>query len=207
MHLALDSALGSGSAAVCAGGKLLAHQEIAGKGMQAKLLVSTIEQVLALAGVGYEELDSIICTTGPGTFTGIRIALATARAIGFTAHKPVKGVSTLACIAYGFGAPCMAILPAGKDMVYAQHFSEKLQQQSDAVLISNSELSTVNIPIVTATVSDLVDAEQCIAQKIALNAALIGKLAMDAQAAHLLTAPDPLYIRPPDITTPKTKIA
>lgn len=206
MYLTLDSALGSGSAAIGAGGKLLAFEEIAEKGAQGKLLVTLIEKSMAAANVQYRDLTQVVCTIGPGGFTGIRIALATARAIGFSAHIPVQGVNTLTCLAYGFARPCMAILPAGKGMVYAQAFGESLAALSEPGLVAISDLEKVKMPMITATVSEIFGADKYITQKIELNAALLVRLAMDSKTAHVLTLPEPLYIRPPDITVPAAPI-
>lgn len=205
MHLALDSALGSGSAAIYAGDKLLAFREIPEKGAQAKLLVSTIEYVLNKAGIGYADLEYVACTVGPGGFTGIRIALATARAIGFTAQKPVMGVGTLACIAYGFGGACMAILPSGKGMVYAQRFGAHLETNAEPALFPIADLSKLTVPIITASASEIHGLDAALlAAKIEINASLVGRMLGAEHTAHLVLPPEPLYVRPPDISMPKT---
>lgn len=97
----------------------------------------------------------------------------------------------------------MAILPAGKGMVYAQQFGENLKSVSEGALFPVAELAKVNVPIITASVSEIHDLDaSLLTKKIELNAELLGMMATDTKAAHLFGAPEPLYIRPPDITMP-----
>lgn len=62
---------------------------------QAENLMPMIESVMEQGGVSYDSLDLIGVTKGPGAFTGMRIAMATAKTIGLATGKPVAGVSTL----------------------------------------------------------------------------------------------------------------
>lgn len=96
--LALDTACGKGSVALADGGNIIVFKEDTVKNAQAKNLLPMMESVLQQAGVNYPDLSAIACTVGPGSFTGIRIALSAARAIALVTKVPVRGVSTLACL-------------------------------------------------------------------------------------------------------------
>ncbi|MDE3134269.1 MAG: tRNA (adenosine(37)-N6)-threonylcarbamoyltransferase complex dimerization subunit type 1 TsaB, partial [Acidobacteriota bacterium] len=61
----------------------------------AQRLLALIQELLERAGAGWEEVDRIAVGTGPGTFTGLRIGIATAEALAAATGTPVLGVSTL----------------------------------------------------------------------------------------------------------------
>src|SRR5262249_40904154 len=91
--LALDAALARCSAAVVADEELLAeHQQSATQG-HAALLPVMANDVLAKSGIVATSLDLIAVTVGPGSFTGIRAALALAHGIALATGKPIVGVT------------------------------------------------------------------------------------------------------------------
>ncbi len=68
---------------------------------QARLVLRAADELMHAAGVTPDELDGIVVGTGPGSFTGIRIGLATARGLALALNVPVAGVSTLEAFAGG----------------------------------------------------------------------------------------------------------
>lgn len=62
---------------------------------QAERLVPMVAEVLGRAGLAFGDLARVVVTVGPGSFTGIRVGLATARGLGLALGVPVLGVSTL----------------------------------------------------------------------------------------------------------------
>jgi len=96
--LAFDAA---SSWASCA---LLIDGELAGErhGEPRSLLAATAE-LSAATGIGLADVDALVVGTGPGSFTSIRVGLATARALGFALAVPAAGVSSLR--AYAGGTP------------------------------------------------------------------------------------------------------
>jgi tRNA threonylcarbamoyladenosine biosynthesis protein TsaB len=81
-------------------------------------VLEDIHGLLSEAGLTREDLDALAVGTGPGSFTGVRIALATARALAFALDLPAAGVSTLAAVAAG--APgAVPIIDAKRGEVFA----------------------------------------------------------------------------------------
>ena len=109
--LAIDTSCCAASAAVVERGQiepLVAETRVMARG-QAEALVPMVEDAMARIERGAASLDRIAVTTGPGSFTGIRVGVALARAMGLALGVPVVGVSTLAA----FAASLLATLRPG----------------------------------------------------------------------------------------------
>ena len=86
-----------------------------------------IARVMDRAGLEFAALDRIAVTTGPGSFTGLRVGIAAARGIALAAGKPAIGLSTLAAFAAPLVAaddtlPVVVAIDARHDHVYLQVF-------------------------------------------------------------------------------------
>jgi tRNA threonylcarbamoyladenosine biosynthesis protein TsaB len=99
--LAIDTALDACAAAVLdtEAGKVIALESQAMKRGHAEALMPLIGRVMREAGTGFTDLGRIAVTTGPGSFTGLRVGLSAARGIALAANKPVVGVTTLTAYA------------------------------------------------------------------------------------------------------------
>src|SRR5689334_8791623 len=104
--LAIDTALDACAAAVLdtSAGKLIAQESEGMKRGHAEALMPMIARVMKASGVPFVALDRIAVTTGPGSFTGLRVGLSAARGIGLAAGKPVVGLTTL----MAFAAPIVS---------------------------------------------------------------------------------------------------
>lgn len=114
------------SAAHCAAALLLPDQvvrrlEPMEKG-QAERLMPMLEEVLAEAGIGWRDLKAIAVGTGPGNFTGVRIAVAAARGLALGLGIPAVGVTRLEALAYGLPRPLRVVEDARRGEVYVQDF-------------------------------------------------------------------------------------
>src|SRR5580698_2238559 len=99
--LAIDTALDACAAGVLdtEAGRLIAQESQAMKRGHAEALMPLIARVIEQSGIAFTALDRIAVTTGPGSFTGLRVGLSAARGIALAADKPVVGLSTLTAYA------------------------------------------------------------------------------------------------------------
>jgi tRNA threonylcarbamoyladenosine biosynthesis protein TsaB len=99
--LAIDTALDACAAAVLDtdATRTIARESQAMKRGHAEALMPLIGRVIKASGIAFAGLDRIAVTTGPGSFTGLRVGLSAARGIALAANKPVVGVTTLTAYA------------------------------------------------------------------------------------------------------------
>ena len=92
---------------------------------QAELLFPRLATLLARNGAGYADLGRIAVTSGPGSFTGLRIGLSAARGLGLALSIPVLGIPSLLALSLAApaGAPALVLLDARRDEAYVQHFA------------------------------------------------------------------------------------
>lgn len=101
--LAFDTACDACSVALWRDGAVVARRARAMQRGQSEALVPMIDEVMREAGCDFTALSAAAVTNGPGAFTGLRIGLATARAISLAADRPVLGISTFDAIAFAAG--------------------------------------------------------------------------------------------------------
>jgi tRNA threonylcarbamoyladenosine biosynthesis protein TsaB len=125
--LAIDTALDACAAGVLDtdAGKLIAHESQAMKRGHAEALMPLISRVIEQSGITFASLDRIAVTTGPGSFTGLRVGLSAARGIALAAGKPVVGLTTLTAyaapiVSQNAERPVISAIDARHDHVYFQ---------------------------------------------------------------------------------------
>ena len=143
--LAFDTSAAHCAAALLWDGGLVLRDEPMEKG-QAERLVPLLEEVLAEAGLVWGDLKAIAVGTGPGNFTGIRIAVAAARGLALALGVPAIGVARLEALAYGRPRPLTVRIDAKRGQVYAQDFPNGLAELRDA----DGPLTDVTVPLAAA---------------------------------------------------------
>ena len=119
MILSIDSSAVTASAALTDGDNVI-RSEFVNKGLtHSETLLPMIKRVMG--DVAYSELEAIAITAGPGSFTGVRIGVATAKGLAFKLSTPCIPVSTLEAIAYNFvneNAVICAVMDARRMQFY-----------------------------------------------------------------------------------------
>ncbi|MEO1112630.1 MAG: tRNA (adenosine(37)-N6)-threonylcarbamoyltransferase complex dimerization subunit type 1 TsaB [Pseudomonadota bacterium] len=216
--LAIDTALANCAAAVLDDGSESAcfesFAEEIGRG-HAERLMDMIGEVMAETSTAFSDLDRVVVTIGPGSFTGLRVGLAVARGFGLVLGTPVVGITTLAAIARASapmdgGAPVLVALTGKGDEVYCQEFDASGEKTGEASVRTISDLAATMPKCIRLAGS----AAERIASELDLPSAQIISRAgfpgirdvaeLGLLADPVTASPSPLYLRPPD-ATPQTR--
>jgi tRNA threonylcarbamoyladenosine biosynthesis protein TsaB len=115
LTLAFDTATSVATSALVRDGELLSE-----RASRAVRVLADVDELLQDGSVERRELRRLVVGTGPGSFTGVRMGLATARALAFGLELPLAGVSTLDALAAG--APgALPVVDAGRREVFTLH--------------------------------------------------------------------------------------
>src|ERR1700704_7009413 len=212
--LAIDTALDACAAGVLDtdAGKLIARESQAMKRGHAEALMPLIARVMKQAGIAFAALDRVAVTTGPGSFTGLRVGISAARGLALAADKPVIGLTTLAA----FAAPhiaeddtlsVVAAIDARHDNVYLQIFGPRgrtlvaprvasLREAVRAALPGSSRIVGSAAKLIAAAWPKTEPPPTTVDQRGAPDISWIARLAAAADEGH--GSPKPLYLRAPD---------
>ncbi len=214
--LALDTSMGACSAALlrAEGDRLVLHvrQETMVRG-HAEALMPMVVEVLAEAGLAPSELDLIAATEGPGSFTGVRIAIAAARGLALSTNAKLYGtdsLSVMAKVALEGGAlpngPFAVAVDARRGMLYLGIYDETGRREGPLLVAPDDAVSLLPGDLGLAVGSGaalLAEASARQGRHIASalpelqpSAAALAKMALQAGETH--QALRPLYLRPPD---------
>lgn len=144
--LALDSAAQVATVALCEDGRLLAEYTVNNGNTHSETLLPMIETMLGHFGLCADDVDLFAGSNGPGSFTGVRIGIATLKGLAFAKGKPCVGVSTLEALAQNLVGTAGLICPvmnARRAQVYTALFrsnGKTLTRLVDDAAMSISEL-------------------------------------------------------------------
>ena len=167
-----------------------------------ELLMPSVCSVLATAGVSMRDLDAVVCGVGPGPFTGLRVGMVTAAALGDALSLPVFPVCSLDAIAYqaGSGSPLLVITDARRREVYWARYDESgaridgphVDRPLDVPLAGVSRVAgapgVLGLPVVPPQYPD--------------SAGLVAVVAAAVRARATPGPLHPLYLRRPDAWEP-----
>lgn len=146
MNLAIETSGLVSSVAVGNGNILKGELTIQGGLTHSEQLVPHISEVLQRSGVAKQDLTAIVVSVGPGSFTGLRIGLATAKAMAYGLQIPLVGVTTMEGLAYNamYVERLVAVLlDAQKRNVYAALYRMKGTQLQEVVATHVDSLQNV----------------------------------------------------------------
>ena len=124
--LAIETATRAASVAVIFNGKILSESLCESPQSFSETLMPQVEEVVKISGA-FEKLDAVAVSIGPGSFTGLRIGLATAKALAYAWGIKIIGVPTLQAMAYNFpAAKVLPLIDAQKNRAYCQLFEKFL---------------------------------------------------------------------------------
>jgi tRNA threonylcarbamoyladenosine biosynthesis protein TsaB len=104
MILQIETATAACSVALAKDGNVLGFKQVNGRNLHAEVITRFIEEIIAGAGFSYNNLDAIAVSCGPGSYTGLRIGISTAKGLCFALDKPLIAVETLAAMVEGVAA-------------------------------------------------------------------------------------------------------
>ena len=123
--LGIDTSTAIGSVGLLVNQELIAEHTLDVTQTHSSRLMPVIKTILEWGGLNIRDIDAFAVATGPGSFTGIRIAVATAKSICYAVKKPILAISTLEAIAYNLRYANQLICPildARRDQVYTAIF-------------------------------------------------------------------------------------
>ena len=99
--LQIETATTSCSVALATDGKVMAFKQINERNIHAEVITLFIDELMTSANLTYNDLDAIAVSSGPGSYTGLRIGVSTAKGLCFALDKPLIAIETLEAMAYG----------------------------------------------------------------------------------------------------------
>lgn len=207
--LAIDTTLDACSVAVTDGGAVLASRsEPMPRGHQERL-APLVAEAMRSAGLGFADLDRIAVTTGPGSFTGLRVGLAFAKGLALALGVPCVGVGTLAALAASVPAQGAraAVVDARRGQIYIQIFpadqpagepmvldaeaaAERLRGAGRGVTLIGSAAGQLRVGLSGVRVSPVLWPDPVAVARLA------------GAGSDPIARPRPLYLRAPDARLP-----
>jgi tRNA threonylcarbamoyladenosine biosynthesis protein TsaB len=219
--LALDSA-GSGCSVLIADGEtVLAVERVETVHGQAERLLPMVDAVMRKAGLSASALDIVGTTTGPGSFTGIRIGLATVRGIALATRARSVGVTAFEAVAAGLPLRAherdagflLVALESRREDLYIQFFDHALRRLGHPTAALPAQLDEALSRLGAAPLFVAGDAAQRAANMLLPRSDIIvvegsapdatgvlGAVLHHARSGELHSPPLPLYLRPPDVS-------
>ncbi len=212
--LALDASAAACSVALLSDGEVLAFREAPMARGHAEALMPLVMDAMAAARLSFADLGKVAVGVGPGSFTGIRIALAAARGIGLAAGRPVVGIDSFSAVAASVangalsGRSLLVVIESKRKELFGQYFDSARRPLGQALVLPAADLLRCRPPGPLLIAGD--GAHHLGQTGDAILAASPGR--PDARAiAHLaaegraILAARPLYLRAADVTFPAGK--
>jgi tRNA threonylcarbamoyladenosine biosynthesis protein TsaB len=219
--LAIDTSTPRGAVVLWEGNSCAAREQSLDPSQHAEKLLGLIERAIDSAGWTKSQLDLVACCIGPGSFTGVRVGLATAKGIALGLDRPIVGVGSLEAMAGAAlqkeSGTIVALLDAHKSEVFwgvydamgrrdgpghivAARIGEIFATLVDRSIVVVGEIAAglglSGVRVLRTPETDLPDAAEV---------ARIGIAKLEGRGPDDLSLLEPVYVRPPDITAPRPR--
>jgi tRNA threonylcarbamoyladenosine biosynthesis protein TsaB len=218
--LAIDTSTLTSSVAVLRGPDVLAERE-GGVELHSERLIQHIDESLAEAKVSLDDLSAIAIGLGPGSFTGLRIGMATAKGLCFATGKPLWAVSSLAALALDgasaleLPAIVVPVMDARRNEVFAGFYEVTIGSRARSLaeerVLAPDGISSIVTELGLASPALCGDGAVLYAEasrrsgelldraRLTPSAASVGKLAQNSDRVDVATSATPAYIRPSEV--------
>ncbi|MDT0346132.1 tRNA (adenosine(37)-N6)-threonylcarbamoyltransferase complex dimerization subunit type 1 TsaB [Streptomyces litchfieldiae] len=207
--LALDTATPAVTVALHDGTAVLADAREIDARRHGELLLPAVDRVLTAAGRGLDEVTALVVGTGPGPYTGLRVGLATAAALGAARSLPVHGLGTLDAIAYatGLDEPFVVATDARRKEVYWARYADARTRVTGPAVDRPADVAALvgDLPAAGAGARLYPDAFPGLRPDLPEHASAAALAALAAErlaAGQPLAEPVPQYLRRPDARVP-----
>ena len=147
--LSIETSTSICSVAIHEQGELLALAEIKEPGAHAEKLLLLVDEVFEKSGLSFADLDAVAVSQGPGSYTGLRIGVSTAKGIAYALEVPLIGINTLQAMAASQsvapGDYVVAVLDARRKEVYTQTFGDSQKELSpiEALILEEGVFASI----------------------------------------------------------------
>ena len=198
--LALDTSASLVSVALLMGKRNVRFCEQEMERGQGEALIPMIQELFESARLNIKDLTGVAVAVGPGSFTGVRIGIATARAIAMALDIPVYGVTNFEAYSYSILKPITVVLDSKRDDYFVQKFDGN-GTAVDVPKIATAKQMKKALPFtaVGSGANKLAGEIGCkVLNKISPTAVSVGRVALE-RLDHPMPA-SPLYLREADVT-------
>ena len=205
--LALDTATPATTVAVVRDGEVMAERCHVDPRLHGEVLGPLVAEAVAAARVRLPDLDAVAVGVGPGAYTGLRVGVVTAQALGQALGIPVHGVVTLDALAFGAGVdrPFAVVTDARrKELFWARYDDPSTRSDGPGVGRPDDLVAALDgLPVVGAGATPFADLFADVREPSLPSSGALGRLAAGRLAAGSgLEPPLPRYLRRPDASVP-----
>ncbi len=221
--LAFDSATATCSAAIWVDGRVVAQESHDLPRGQAEAMLPMLDRVRQASGLAFDDMDRLAVAVGPGHFTGLRVALATARGLALATGKPLIGITTTAAVAAAVtsperqGAILLVALDSKRTEAYVQAFDAEGHPLDDVAALAPEAYAAdagsrwprarfiVAGDAAPALVAALTRRGAQAVQDFARHPDAASIAALAARAPLPSGLPGPIYLHPAAVTPPRVR--
>ena len=145
--IAIETTTMVGSIAIVDNARVIAEVTLNARATHSERLMATVNRLLNDAGLAVDDMDAIAVSIGPGSFTGLRIGISTAKGLSYASGKPLIGIPTLDALALNMGFSSCLVCPiqdARKGEVYTAHYrpcDKSLEKMTDDMAVAPADLA------------------------------------------------------------------